>query len=33
MRKAYYPHVDGLRAIAVIFVLLFHLGFDIGGGT
>lgn len=32
MKKAYYPHVDGLRAIAVIFVLLFHLGFDIGGG-
>lgn len=32
MKKQYYAHVDGLRALAVLSVLLFHLDFSFVGG-
>src|SRR5690606_7675020 len=32
MKKQYYAHVDGLRALAVLSVLLFHLDFSLVGG-
>lgn len=28
MNRAYFPHIDGLRALAVISVMAFHLGID-----
>ncbi|MEE4211107.1 MAG: acyltransferase family protein [Parvularcula sp.] len=31
-RKSYLPHIDGLRAIAVMAVVLFHFGFGFPGG-
>ena len=32
MKKQYYAHVDGLRALAVLSVILFHLDFALVGG-
>src|SRR5690554_5515757 len=32
MKKQYYAHVDGLRALAVLSVILFHLDFALIGG-
>ena len=29
MRKTYLPHIDGLRALAVSLVILYHLGLDL----
>ncbi len=28
MKKTYFPHIDGLRAVAVLVVIFFHLGTD-----
>lgn len=32
MKKHYYAHVDGLRALAVLSVIFFHLDFSLTGG-